>query len=129
MIPDHYQALGVQPQAGRDEIRAAYLRLMREHHPDHRPDDPVSAERARLANDAWHVLGSGTRRASYDRLRAAGSGRGVAAPRPRRPADALGEVAYSDERAEYRAAFSRACLRIGLVVCLLGVVLLLALGS
>lgn len=35
---DHYQVLGVSPQADRDEIRAAYLQLMRAHHPDHRPD-------------------------------------------------------------------------------------------
>ena len=126
---DHYQVLGVSPQADRDEIRAAYLQLMRAHHPDHRPDDPASAEQARRANAAWEVLGSGAKRASYDRQRAAASGaRPAAAPAVRRgvtPAVRRGVTpAYSTDRRSYRRAFSVACLKVAAAVCLLGLVLL-----
>lgn len=118
---DHYQVLGVSPQADRDEIRAAYLQLMRAHHPDHRPDDPASAEQARRANAAWEVLGSGAKRASYDRQRAAASGaRPAAAPAVRRGVT----PAYSTDRRSYRRAFSVACLKVAAAVCLLGLVLL-----
>jgi curved DNA-binding protein CbpA len=126
MLPDHYQALGVNPQASHDEVRAAYLRLMRAHHPDRRPGDERSAERALRANGAWEVLGDRARRASYDRLLAnAVPGRtgvrhvSATAPSPRRPA-------YSAEGSRYRRAFHVACLKVGAALTATGLVLLLA---
>ena len=59
--------LGVPPTATDAEIRRAYLRLAREHHPDlqtarGRPSD----DRMRTLNRAWSVLGDPARRRAYD---------------------------------------------------------------
>ena len=71
MAIDHYELLGVTPSARHPEIRAAYRRLMREHHPDLRPGDPGAEEMSRRLTAAWTVLGRPTARAAYDRTRLA----------------------------------------------------------
>jgi curved DNA-binding protein CbpA len=120
MHSDHYQALGVHPRASQAEVRAAYLRLMRAHHPDRSPGNLHSATMARRANAAWDVLGDTARRASYDRLRAHGR-RAARTVRDRRPTPPR---AYSPARVRYRRAFHLAALRLGLAVFALGCVLL-----
>jgi hypothetical protein len=77
----HYERLGVRPDAGADEIRAAYRRRARELHPDARgaAGAPGGGMRAGDAGDdmaalnaAWWVLRDPGRRAMYDAdLRAA----------------------------------------------------------
>jgi molecular chaperone DnaJ len=59
----HYEILGVPASASQQEIRGAYRRLARRHHPDHDADD-----RGTMAalNDAYHVLRNPGRRAAYD---------------------------------------------------------------
>lgn len=123
--------LGVASDADREEIRAAYLRAMRDSHPDQRPDDPEAGERARAANAAWEVLGDPTRRAAYDRLRVvrgAGVERRQGRVARRRPDAAVVEVAYSEERDRYREIVSRSLLRFGVGAFAVGLVLLLALA-
>ena len=39
---DPYEVLGLEPSATRVEIRAAYLRLAKKHHPDKNPGDRAS---------------------------------------------------------------------------------------
>ena len=53
---DPHGVLGVRRRASTREVRAAYLRLARELHPDGRVDDPVAAERLKLINDAYQEL-------------------------------------------------------------------------
>jgi hypothetical protein len=70
-MPTHYEVLGVSPGATTDEIRAAYRRQARRHHPDTLPDaDPETADAARrtmaAVNSAWEVLGNRARRHAYD---------------------------------------------------------------
>lgn len=60
----HYERLGVKRTADRDEIRAAYLDLVREHHPDHKSDG--SREVIQEINEAWRILGNENRRRVYD---------------------------------------------------------------
>jgi curved DNA-binding protein CbpA len=116
---DHYLALGVPPDADPVTIRAAYLRVMREHHPDHRPGDAAALERARAANAAWEVLGHSARRASYDRLRAPTGGAARSA---------VAHVAYSPERRRYRTALTAAMIRIAAGVVAAGAGILAVLG-
>ena len=77
-LPDYYGLLGVAPGAPLEEIRGAYRRLARQHHPD-TSGDPASATEMRRINEAWETLRDPGRRAAYDRARPR-----VAAPR--RPA-------------------------------------------
>lgn len=57
-----YEALGVEPTATAEEIRAAYRALAREHHPDMGGD----GERMAAVNTAYAVLSDPERRAAYD---------------------------------------------------------------
>ncbi|MBW3601894.1 MAG: J domain-containing protein [Actinobacteria bacterium] len=114
MREDHYRTLGVAPDADAGAVRAAYLRVMRESHPDRRPGDAAAAATARRANAAWSVLRDRTRREAYDGLRASGAARVTHAP-----------PAYSPAGADYRRGLHEATLRVGLVIFALGVVLLL----
>lgn len=67
----HYDRLGVDPSASREEIRHAYLNLARSSHPDTRPG-AAEAERAESTrtmaaiNAAWFVLRDTDRRRIYD---------------------------------------------------------------
>ena len=59
--------LGVAEGAAPDEVRRAYLRLAREHHPDYFVDAPASErlaaeQRMRTINEAWAILRDPARR-------------------------------------------------------------------
>jgi curved DNA-binding protein CbpA len=85
VAPTHYDVLGLPPDAGQEEIRAAYRALARRHHPDTQHDaDPEAIEGARRTmaalNGAWAVLGDPVRRRAYDaELGRPGPGSGSAA--------------------------------------------------
>lgn len=70
-----YDELGVAPTATAAELRAAYRRLARLHHPDTTAGDP---ERMARLNDAWRVLADPSRRAAYDTALRSGSADGAA---------------------------------------------------
>ena len=79
--PNHYDVLGVAPSADVAEIREAYRRLAREHHPDRAMSSGAIAGDASMPaiNEAYRVLNDPARRAVYDAgLRA--PQRGPAAP-------------------------------------------------
>lgn len=65
MTQDHYAILGVKPTAEPAVIRAAYLALMREYHPDRNPS-PAAVERAQAIIAAFKELGDFDRRNHYD---------------------------------------------------------------
>lgn len=67
-MQDYYAMLGVPPGATPQEIRHAYHRLARLHHPDLNKqgrDDLI-----KLLNEAYAVLRDPIKRAAYDELRA-----------------------------------------------------------
>lgn len=63
---DYYVVLEVSRTATFVEIRAAYRRLAREHHPDANAS-PEAEARMRGINEAWETLRDAERRAAYDR--------------------------------------------------------------
>jgi len=120
MAVDHYELLGVRPDADQATIRAAYLATMWMTHPDRRPDDVTAAERARLANAAWHVLSDPARRAAYDRA----SHRQYVVSR----LDHTASRVQTGGANRFRKAFHLATLKAGALIVAFGLVLLLALG-
>ena len=63
---DYYNILGVDKSATSAEIKQAYRKLAKQHHPDLHPDDAVSAEKFKEINEAYEVLGDVEKRKKYD---------------------------------------------------------------
>lgn len=63
---DFYQRLGINRNADRPAVVAAYRRLVMSSHPDPCPDDPDASARFRLLTEAYAVLIDPKRRHSYD---------------------------------------------------------------
>lgn len=70
---DYYKVLGVSEKASADEIKKAYRKLAKEHHPDARPNDPKAAARFRDIGEAYGVLSVADKRKKYDQMRRMGS--------------------------------------------------------
>ncbi|MFA5353609.1 MAG: molecular chaperone DnaJ [Thermodesulfovibrionales bacterium] len=66
-VKDYYQVLGVTKETSQDEIKKAYRKLARKHHPDLNPGDKAAEERFKEINEAYAVLGDPQRKAEYDR--------------------------------------------------------------
>lgn len=64
---DYYEILGVSRTASDKEIKAAYRRLARKHHPDVNPGDRSAEERFKEIAEAFAVLSDKDKRATYDR--------------------------------------------------------------
>ena len=67
-MADHYEVLGVDRAATPDEIKKAYRKLAREHHPDLKPDDKAAERRFKDINEANAVLSDPAKRKQYDTL-------------------------------------------------------------
>lgn len=66
MAANLYDALGVAKNATADDIRKAYRKLARKHHPDVNPGDKKAEEAFKAASAAYEVLSDDKRRAAYD---------------------------------------------------------------
>jgi len=67
---DYYDLLGVPRTASLEEIKLAYRKLAREHHPDLHPEKEKERHTRRMqeANEAYSVLSSPENRAKYDQF-------------------------------------------------------------
>jgi DnaJ-class molecular chaperone len=65
---DYYKILGVPQTATDKEIKAAYRKLARKHHPDVNKNDPKAEARFKEINEANEVLSDPAKRQRYDAL-------------------------------------------------------------
>src|SRR3954453_12597886 len=64
---DPYQILGVPRTASEAEIKKAYSKLAKAHHPDRNANDPKAKDKFAEANSAYEILGDAAKRAQFDR--------------------------------------------------------------
>ena len=66
-MPNYYDVLGVLRNASEKDIRQAYRKLTRKHHPDVNQGDKASEDKFKQINEAYTVLSDSKKRSKYDR--------------------------------------------------------------
>lgn len=79
---DYYSTLGVSKTASDEDIKKAFRKLARKHHPDLNPGDKASEAKFKELNEANEVLGDPEKRKKYDELGANWRAYEQAGPRP-----------------------------------------------
>jgi curved DNA-binding protein len=104
---DFYEVLGVSRDASAEEIRKAYRKLARKHHPDVNKDDGAE-ERFKEISEAYDVLSDPDKRKQYDRFgpawrqaAAGGGGSGGAGASSGFGGFGAGGPGFSDIRVEF----------------------------
>jgi molecular chaperone DnaJ len=69
---DYYEVLGVQKNAGREEIKKAYRQLAIKHHPDRNQGDKSAEDKFKEATEAYEILADDRKRQAYDQYGFAG---------------------------------------------------------
>lgn len=64
---DYYKVLGLDKSASEADIKKAYRKLARKHHPDLNPDDKEAQRKFQQVNEANEVLSDSEKRKKYDK--------------------------------------------------------------
>lgn len=104
-MPTPYDTLGVKPDATDAQIKSAYLKLAKKHHPDLNPGDKRAEERFKAVSAAHDLLSDPEKRARFDRGEIDASGQAQAGPDPRRYYKSYAEA---DGGGRYGAGFGGA---------------------
>lgn len=64
-IIDYYKVLGIDQTSSSEEVRNAYIRLAKKHHPDRNNNDEISLVKFTLINEAYRILGNLDNRLNY----------------------------------------------------------------
>ena len=73
---DYYEVLGIDRNATDEDIKRAFRKLAFQHHPDRNKDDGAT-EKFKEINEAYEVLSSPDKRATYDRFGHVSTGSGM----------------------------------------------------
>ena len=65
---DYYETLGVPRSATQDDIKQAYRKLARQHHPDANKGNAAAEGKFKEINEANEVLKDPEKRAAYDQM-------------------------------------------------------------
>jgi molecular chaperone DnaJ len=81
---DFYDVLGVPRGASEQEIKRAYRKLARKHHPDVNPGDKVAEGKFKEISEAYEVLSDSDKRRRYDQFghETSSAGAGARGPEP-----------------------------------------------
>jgi curved DNA-binding protein len=79
---DYYATLGVPKTAAHDDIRKAFRKLARQHHPDVAKDKATAEAKFKEINEAYEVLGDPEKRKRYDELGSDWASGGMRQPPP-----------------------------------------------
>jgi curved DNA-binding protein len=113
---DYYSTLGVPREASAEEIKKAFRKLARLHHPDVAKDKKTAEAKFKEINEAYEVLGDAEKRRQYDELGASWQERGAppqGAPRGRTAPDGqehefhFGGTGFSDFFEQYFSGGTR----------------------
>lgn len=77
---DYYEVLGVPKNASADDLKAAYKRLAKEHHPDVAKDKTAAEAKFKEINEAYQILSDPQKRKMYDTYGTAQPGFGGQGP-------------------------------------------------
>ncbi len=66
---DYYKILGVDKKASQEDIKKAFKKLARKHHPDLNPNDPNAQQRFQEINEANEVLSDPEKRKKVRSIR------------------------------------------------------------
>src|SRR5207245_215517 len=88
---DYYKVLGVPEEATDKDIRRAYRKLAKEHHPD---SNPGHEDRFKEISAAYDVLSDAEKRTAYDEVRRLGPMAGGFGPGPGGPGAGQGGFTF-----------------------------------
>jgi len=65
---DYYEILGINKQASDDDIKKAYRKMAKQHHPDNNPGDAAAEAKFKEINEANAILSDSEKRRAYDQM-------------------------------------------------------------